>query len=55
MTLDIIPAVCSFSYLTILVTSSYIKQSTNQKVEIVGIWQNLEKKRVTDHDFPPPF
>ena len=23
-------------------------------VEIVEIWQNLEKKRVTDHDFPPP-
>ena len=19
------------------------------------IWQNLEEKRVTDHDFPPPF
>ena len=19
------------------------------------IWQNLEKKRNTDHDFPPPF
>ena len=19
------------------------------------IWQNLEKKRITDHDFPPPF
>ena len=21
----------------------------------VEFWQNLEKKRVTDHDFPPPF
>ena len=22
-------------------------------MEIVEIWQNLEKKRNTDHDFPP--
>ena len=21
----------------------------------VELWQNLKKKRVTDHDFPPPF
>ena len=26
--------------------------SSNQKAEI---WQNLEKKHVTDRDFPPPF
>ena len=55
LTLDIIPAVCYFSYLTILVTNSCIKKSSNQKVEIMEIWQNLEKKRVTDHEFPPPF
>ena len=23
-------------------------------MEIVEIWQNLGKKRNTDHDFPPP-
>ena len=23
-------------------------------MEIVEIWQNLEKKRNTDYDFPPP-
>ena len=28
-------------------------KSSNQEVEIVEIWQNLEKKRITDHNPPP--
>ena len=30
-------------------------KSSNQKMDFKEIWQNLEKNRITDHDFPPSF